>query len=307
MQDALIFLIVTQKDEVNKEDTVRYAILGANGQLGRELIPRLAGEVYPLARAQADLTRAEELYATIAQLRPDVIVNCAAYNFVDRAESEPAAAFAVNAWGVRDLARMCRELDTALVQFSSDYVFGLDDNRQTPYAEDEAPGPVSVYGLSKLAGEYLVRSLCPRHIIIRTCGLYGAWGVGGKGGNFVETILKAARQGKPLRVVADQTCSPSYAADVAAATVALLATGQSGVYHLTNSGAVTWYEFARAILELSKMPAELSPITSAEYGAAARRPRYSVLATEKIVRLGLPPMRSWQAALAAYLQERLSV
>ena len=140
---------------------------------------------------------------------PDVVVNCAAYNFVDKAESEPDAAFAVNAWGVRDLARVCRDLDCVLVHFSTDYVFGLDSGRARPYAETDAPGPVSVYGLSKLAGEYLVRALCPRHFVIRTCGLYGVWGSGGKGGNFVETMLRVAGQGKPLRVVDDQICTPS--------------------------------------------------------------------------------------------------
>src|SRR5205085_12597080 len=158
------------------------------------------------------------------EIRPGIVVNCAAYNFVDRAEAEPPAAFAVNAWAVRDLALLCREHDWGLVHFSTDYVFGLDETRRTPYREDDAPGPVSVYGLSKLAGEYLVRALCPRHWVLRTCGLYGVWGSGGKGGNFVETMLRLAGEGKPWPVVADQTCTPSYTVDVAAAAAALLAT-----------------------------------------------------------------------------------
>src|SRR5262249_13541175 len=152
---------------------VRYAVLGAAGQLGRDLGPRLAGDVVALTRVEADLTRPDTLRAALAGARPDVVVNCAAYNFVGKAESEPAAAFAVNAWGVRDLALICRDLGCALVHFSSDYVFGLDEARQTPRAETDAPGPVGVYGLSKLAGEYLVRAICPRHFVLRTCGLYG--------------------------------------------------------------------------------------------------------------------------------------
>ena len=125
---------------------MKFAVIGAAGQLGRDLCPRLTGEVLPLDRTRAELTKSETLRATLSEERPDVIVNCAAYNFVDKAESEPEAAFAVNAWGVRHLARICRELDVTLVHFSTDYVFGLDAARQSPYAETDAPGPVSVYG-----------------------------------------------------------------------------------------------------------------------------------------------------------------
>src|SRR5437868_6108102 len=216
---------------------MRFAVLGAAGQLGRDLCPRLPGDVLPLDRTRADLTNAEQLTATLAELRPAVVVNCAAYNFVDKAESEPDVAFAVNAWGVRALARACRDLDCTLVHFSTDYVFGLDANRKTPFRTTDAPGPVSVYGLSKLCGEYAVRTECPKHFVIRTCGLYGVWGSGGKGGNFVETMLRVAAQGKPLRVVNDQHCTPSYTADVAATAAALIATGRHGLFHVTNSGA----------------------------------------------------------------------
>lgn len=279
---------------------MRYAVIGAAGQLGRDLCPRLRGEVLPLGRDRADLTRPDLVRATLAELRPDVVVNCAAYNFVDRAESEPAAACAVNAWGVRDLAAVCRDLDCTLVHFSTDYVFGLDAARFTPWTEADAPGPVSVYGLSKLAGEYLVRSTCPRHVVVRTCGLYGVWGSGGKGGNFVETMLRVAGQGKPLRVVADQTCTPSYTVDVADAVVALLSTGRHGLFHVTSAGDCTWFEFAREIFELADVRADLTAITSREFGAAARRPAYSVLAPSADV----GPLRPWREALAAYLAER---
>jgi dTDP-4-dehydrorhamnose reductase len=283
---------------------VKYAVLGAAGQLGRDLCPRLSGDVVPLTRAQADLTQPDTVRTALTGLRPDVVVNCAAYNFVDKAESEPPAAVAVNAWAVRDLALVCRDLGCALVHFSTDYVFGLDDGRRTPYVESDAPGPVSVYGVSKLAGEYLVRALCPRHFVIRTCGLYGVWGSGGKGGNFVETMLRVAGQGKPLRVVADQTCTPSYTVDVATATAALVEKGRPGLYHLTSGGACTWHEFAAAIFELAGVRADLTPITSQEFGAPARRPGYSVLAPAAYAGLGLPPLRPWREALAAYLKER---
>jgi dTDP-4-dehydrorhamnose reductase len=278
--------------------------VGAAGQLGRELTQRLGKDAAALTRAEADLTRAGAARAALGALRPDVVFNCAAYNLVDRAESEPEAAFAVNAWGVRELALACRDLGCALVHFSTDYVFGLEDGRRTPYAEADAPGPVSVYGLSKLAGEYLVRALCPRHFVVRTCGLYGVWGSGGKGGNFVETMLRLAGQGKPLRVVADQVCTPSYAADVAEAALALVRAGRHGLYHVRSGGACSWYEFARAIFELAGVRADVTPIASAEYGAAARRPAYSVLGMGAYEALGLPRLRPWREALAAYLEER---
>jgi dTDP-4-dehydrorhamnose reductase len=285
---------------------VRHAVVGAAGQLGRDLCPRLDGEVVALTRDRIDLTRPDTVRAALADVRPDVVYNCAAYNFVDRAETEPEAAFAVNAWGARTLALACRDLGCTLVHFSTDYVFGLDEARAVPYREADAPGPVSVYGLSKLAGEYLVRALCPRHLVIRTCGLYGVWGSGGKGGNFVETMLRVAGQGKLLRVVADQVCTPSYTADVAAATAALVGAGRPGLYHLTNTGACSWHDFAAAIFELAGVKTDLAPITTREYGAAARRPGYSVLAAEAYAALGLPPLRPWRGALAAYLEERLS-
>jgi dTDP-4-dehydrorhamnose reductase len=283
---------------------MKYAIIGAAGQLGRDLGPRLAGDVISWGRDQADLTKPDILRANLMAAKPDMVVNCAAYNFVDKAESEPDAAFAVNAWGVRNLALACRDLDITLVHFSSDYVFGLDTSRTTPYAEGEAPGPVSVYGSSKLVGEYVVRALCRKHFVIRTCGLYGVWGSGGKGGNFVETMLRVAGQGKPLRVVSDQHCTPSYTVDVANATAALIGTNRYGLYHLTNAGACTWLEFARKIFEIAGVQADLGPTTTAARNDPARRPGYSVLACPAYASSGLPAPRPWQAALEAYLAER---
>jgi dTDP-4-dehydrorhamnose reductase len=283
---------------------MRFAVLGAAGQLGRDLCPRLPGDVVPLDRIRADLTNPEQLKATLTELRPSVVVNCAAYNLVDKAESEPNVAFAVNCWGVRDLARICRELDCALVHFSTDYVFGLDTNRTAPLKTTDLPGPASVYGLSKLGGEYAVRAECPKHFVIRTCGLYGVWGSGGKGGNFVETMLRVAGQGKPLRVVNDQHCTPSYTADVAAAAVALMGTGKFGLYHVTNSGATTWHDLAKAAFQLTGVKADLTPIPSSEYPTAARRPGFSVLNLDALATAGVPEPRPWRDAVAAYLNEK---
>jgi dTDP-4-dehydrorhamnose reductase len=283
---------------------MKIAVLGAHGQLGRDLCPRLSGQVVPLTRAEIDLAHPNTIPSVLAALRPDIFINCAAYNLVDKAETEPELAFAVNAWGPRLLAQACHALGCKLVQFSTDYVFGLDSSRTTPLSEEDPPGPVSVYGLSKLAGEYLVRAADPDHLVIRTCGLYGVWGSGGKGGNFVETMLRVAGLGKPLRVVHDQRCTPSSTADVASATTALIAMGVSGLVHVTNSGACTWYEFAAEIFRLSGVSADLTPITSDQFAAPARRPTFSVLSNAKVVSAGLAPLRLWQEALADYLTER---
>ncbi len=247
---------------------MRIAVLGSGGQLGRDLVPRLRGEVLPLTRADLDLAAPESIAPKLGEMKPDVVVNTAAYNFVDKAEAEPDAAFRVNAWGVRELAKACDAVGAKLVHFSTDYVFGLDAARTAPQTEADPPGPVSAYGLSKLAGEYLVRTFARRHLVIRTCGLYGVWGSGGKGTNFVETMLRVAGQGKPLRVVADQRCTPTYTADLADATAALIERDATGLLHVTNAGSMTWHEFAvqRAGLRAAE-PAR------GDAAAVARRPR----------------------------------
>ncbi len=289
-----------------------WVVIGAAGQLGHALCARLPWAVMPLTHSELELTDSAAVKERLAGLRPEAVINCAAYNFVDRAEDEPEAAFAVNAFAVRNLAETCRHLDCVLVHFSTDYVFGLDKSRRTPYGESDAPGPISVYGQSKLTGEFFVRSICPKHFLIRTCGLYGtrpagrpgaaAPGVhGGKGTNFVETMLRLAGLGKPLRVVNDQVLTPSYAADVAEATVNLLQTDRYGLYHVTNSGQCSWFEFARAIFELARVSADLGSITSRDYGAKARRPAFSVLESGFT---HTPRLRPWREALEAYLTER---
>ncbi|MFO0805354.1 MAG: dTDP-4-dehydrorhamnose reductase [Gemmataceae bacterium] len=286
---------------------MKIAVLGSRGQLGRDLVSRSAGQaVVPLTRTEIDLAKPDTIPALLASVKPDVLVNCAAYNFVDQAETEPDAAMAVNAWGVRALAAACRDANVKLVHFSTDYVFGLDSSRTRPFAETDAPGPVSVYGISKLAGEYAVLAADPRHLVIRTCGLYGVWGSGGKGGNFVETMLKLAASGKPLKVVNDQFCTPSYTGDVADATIGMIRDGLSGLFHVTNEGAVSWHDFAAGIFEVAGVKADLSPTTSEEFKRPAKRPPYSVLSNAKLVAAGVPAPRPWREALQAYVEERKS-
>lgn len=283
---------------------MRTAIIGAAGQLGRAFTALLAGDAIALTRAEADLTRPAELRERLESLRPDRVINCSAYNLVDRAESEPEAAFAVNAWGVRDLASICRTMGVPLVHFSTDYVFGLDRDRSQPWAETDAPGPASAYGLSKLTGEFWVRQASERNLVIRTCGLYGRRGIGGKGGNFVETMLRVAGEGKPLRVVADQRCTPSFVGDIARATLELIQNQAAGLVHLTNTGDCSWHEFAAEIFRQAGLQPQLSAITSAEYPTAAQRPKFSVLALDRARALGAKSLRPWRDGLADYLAQR---
>jgi dTDP-4-dehydrorhamnose reductase len=282
---------------------MRIAVLGSAGQLGRDFCSLLKEDVVPLTRAELDLTRPANILETISALRLDALINCAAYNLVDQAESEPEAAFAANAWGVRALANACREARVKLIHFSTDYVFGLDHS-SLPFTEDDPPGPVSVYGLSKLAGEYLVRSILPDALVIRTCGLYGVWGSGGKGTNFVETMLRLATSDKPIRVVEDQRCTPSYTVDVAEASLHLVRAGARGLFHVTNSGSCSWYEFAAEIFRQAKVTPDLQRTTVKEYIRPARRPMFSVLSLNRFTSKINFPLRAWQEALSVYLAER---
>ena len=282
----------------------RWALLGSRGQLGQELLQTLAADVVALPRTSIDLTRPETIAPVLHALRPRGVINCAAYNLVDQAESDPAGAFAVNALAVRALAQVCRELDCTLVHFSTDQVFGLDESRSTPYRETDNPGPVNAYGTSKLAGEYFVRALCPNHLVIRTCGLFGHRGLSTERANFVERILQRGASGAEIRVVNDQRCTPTAAGDLAHAVAALLASGRSGLYHFTSAESCTWYEFARAIVADAGIACTVTPVSSAEHGAAAPRPRHSVLDCAKFDELRLVARRPWREALQDYLRTR---
>ncbi len=284
---------------------MRVAVVGSSGQLGTDLVQRLGEQAVPLTHQQVEVADLRSVRSALEAVRPDVVVNCAAYNFVDRAEDEPQAAWAVNALGPRNLAVVCSEQDAVLVHVSTDHVFGLDDGRQRPYTETDPPGPVSVYGVSKLAGEYFVRSLCPRSFVVRTCGLYGLAGTSGRGkGNFVETMLRLAREGRPVRVVNDQRCTPTSTTELAAAVVRLFQTERFGMYHVTNAGDCTWFEFACEIFRLEGLDVPVVPIRSEQFGARARRPRYSVLDCSKLSRVTGVVLSDWRAALADYLRRR---
>jgi dTDP-4-dehydrorhamnose reductase len=278
---------------------MRIVIVGGDGQLGTAL-QKCLQDVVSLTHATLEITDAARVNDVLSAAQPDCVINAAAYNLVDRAEDEPAAAYAVNALGPRNLAEWCAQHDSVLVHVSSDYVFGGDSTRRTPYAEIDLPAPTSAYAVSKLAGEYFVQSTCAKHFIVRTCGLYGPASTEGKG-NFVKTMLRLAAVRKELTIVNDQRCSPSFTADVASAIVKLIQTDHYGLYHATNSGDATWYEFALEIFRLSGVEVAVRPVTSAEYPQKAKRPAYSVLNCGKLadaVHMRLP---QWTDGLERYL------
>ena len=292
------------------------AVIGASGQLGTDLPKFLSGEVVSIRHSDMELTDSDSINSCLDRIRPEVVINTAAYNLVDKAEDEGHQAMAVNFLGPARVARWCLENDATLVHFSTDYVFGalsfeaLTNNPQEPVAssprrEIDLAVPGSIYAQSKLAGENMVRSICRRHFVIRTCGLYGVAATRGVGkGNFVETMLLLGAEWDELAVVNDQHCTPTATRDLAQATAELITTEKYGLYHATNSGATTWHDLAAEIFRQAKIDVKLRPLTTEEFGAKAARPAYSVLNCQKLESAIGRPMPAWQDALRQYLIDR---
>lgn len=278
-------------------------VTGAKGQLGGELCRQLGSRAIGLDLPDFDLLDLDGIRSTIHRLRPEAIIHAAAYTAVDRAEDEPDKCFAINATATGVLTDLARELDCPLLYVSTDYVFGGDPLRTEPFREEDPASPLGVYAKSKYEGELKVLAW-EKHYIVRTCGLYGQLGPHSPG-NFVETMIRLAKAGRPLRVVDDQYCTPSYVVHVARAIRYLLGTSMYGTFHIVNDGYTTWYRFAREIFAILGWEVEIVPITTEEYGAKAPRPRFSVLDTSKYQRfVDAPPLPHWKEALAEYLQHR---
>jgi dTDP-4-dehydrorhamnose reductase len=285
----------------------RVTIIGANGQLGQDLCRywrefAKQDELISLTHADIVVENSGSVAATLRTLRPQLVVNTAAFHKVDLVEGDPERAFAVNSVGVQNLAIACRELDAVLLHVSSDYVFS--GNAHRPYVEGDPVDPINVYGVSKASGEMLLRYLWPKHFIVRSSGLYGLAGSSGKGGNFVELMIQLAHHGKPVRVVNDQVLTPTGTTALARQMVALSATEAYGTFHATCQGECSWYEFAAEIFRLTAFSPEFTPQTTAESGARARRPAYSVLENQGLRRIGLDLMPGWRESLSEYIQHR---
>lgn len=276
---------------------MKILILGAQGMLGHELAKAFADkdryEITLWDREELDITDQAAVDAKIKELRPEVIINAAAYTAIDKAETEIDLVYKINSYAVGYLANVAKDLGALFVHFSTDYVF--DGENHQGYREDYATkNPATVYGKSKKLAEKMIEDINPRYLLIRTQWLFG---VSGK--NFIETMLRLADEGKDLKVVNDQFGSPTYAKDLAERVREMIEESrESGTYHVTNSDTCNWYDFARKIFELAGVNPSLRPVTSEEFAAPAKRPTYSMLINTK-----LPPLRSWQDALKAYLIE----
>ena len=283
---------------------MKILLIGADGQLGTDIQKVIdRSELIPLTIADIDVTRKESVSACIGKYKPDVVVNTSAYHRVDDCEGNDGIAFAVNAIGVKNLCLACGENDSALVHISTDYVF--DGMKGKPYGEKDCPNPGTVYGISKLAGELYVKYMLKKHFIVRTCGLFGVAGCLGKGGgNFIESMLKLAKEKPVIRVVADQIVGPTYTLDLARKINDLIKTKYYGLYHVTNKGNCSWYDFAKKIFELTGTKVKLEKATTSEFKSKATRPAYSVLEHGNLRKIGLDDLRTWDKALEAYLEEK---
>jgi len=281
----------------------RVVVLGSTGQLGSDLVEAFAREdVRGLAHEDLEIGDAKAVRDALGRLRPDVVVNTAAFHNVPRCETEPERAFALNATAPWNLARTCRDLGARLVHVSTDYVF--DGTKRAPYVETDRPNPLNVYAVSKLAGEYAVLNAGGDHQVVRSSGLYGVRPCRAKGGNFIDAMFKAARERDEVRVVDDEILTPTFTADLAAQIRVLALEGSPGLYHATSQGSCSWYEFAQVIFELGKLRTPLHPTTVKEFASPVRRPFYSVLENAALQAVRLDRMRDWRDALADYMGRR---
>ena len=283
----------------------RVAVIGSNGQLGTDIVKALEQtnkyDISSLSHVDIEVTNQSSVITTMESIKPNIVINCAAFVRVDDCENDPETAFNINSIGALNVARACKELNAICVYISTGYVF--DGKRNKPYMEEDVPSPINVYGASKLSGEILTQNYCTKNLVLRTSGLYGTVGSSGKGGNFVETMLRLACDSTTIQVVNDQVVTPTYTKDLSKKIVDLLQLSKHGVYHITNEGECSWYEFAKEIFRLSKKKVALKPIKSIDYSARALRPAYSVLG-HNLKQIGNDNLRSWDSALKDYMIDR---
>jgi dTDP-4-dehydrorhamnose reductase len=282
---------------------MKIAVIGADGQLGSDLMKFLRDDqLLPLYYPEFDITKPEKAKGTLSKIQPELVINTSAYHRVDECEDNPRESFLVNSIAVRDLALICRDFDLTLVHFSTDYVF--DGTKKSPYIEEDPPNPLSVYACSKLAGEYFICNILEKFYLVRTCGLYGIAGCWGKGTNFVDVMIALEKEGKPLTVVNDQWVTPTSTAELAPRIGELIRSERFGLYHLTNEGQCTWFEFAQTIFALMGKKTKIFPVNTKTYGAKALRPSYSVLENKRAKDIGLSGFSHWKVALKNYLIEK---
>ena len=297
---------LADKPSIGRAETMRVAVVGANGQLGQDVCQAFLAEqneVLALNHADVEITSLKSVQLALARIRPDLVINTAAFHNVDRCETEAVEAFTVTALGARNLAQVTDAAGASLIHISTDYVF--NGSQRSPYTESDPVAPMNVYGNTKLAGEYFVRAAIPRHFLVRVSAIYGQHPCRAKGGlNFVELMLKLSKERKEVRVVNDEFVSPTPTTQIARQLVALSKSQDYGLYHATAEGSCSWFEFASAIFELTKTDVRLELAGPGEFPAKAPRPKYSVLENAALKSRSLNVFTHWKEGLASYLASR---
>lgn len=285
---------------------MKVAVIGADGQLGSDIVVAFAGAgeaVTALTHADIEISSRESVKNVLAGLRPDLVVNTAAFHHVEKCEEDPALAFTVNSLGARFVGQVTDSLGVKLVHISTDYVF--DGAKQAPYTEVDPAAPLNAYGNTKLSGEFFVQCSNPRHFVVRVSAIYGARPCRAKGGwNFVELMLKLSREREELRVVDDEIVTPTPTIEIARQLVSLTRTSAYGLYHATAEGSCSWYEFARAIFDLTATKVRLERAKPGDFPVKVRRPKYSVLENAALKARALNTFGHWRSGLETYLANR---
>jgi dTDP-4-dehydrorhamnose reductase len=279
------------------------AVIGANGQLGSDVVEAFSARghtVVPLTHADIEIEHADSVRAVLGGIKPDVVINTAAFHNVPKCEEDPGRAFSVNAVGPLTLARLSEDLKFQNIYISTDYVF--DGAKRAPYVESDAPNPLNIYASSKLAGEYHTLNYSANGAVVRVSGIYGRIPCRAKGGNFITTMVKLAKEKPEVKVVDDEVLTPTPTVAIAGAIVSLVDARALGLFHLSCEGQCSWYEFARVIFETMHLTTPLLPTTVAAFPTPVKRPLYSVLENRRAKELALAPMPGWKDALVNFLK-----
>jgi dTDP-4-dehydrorhamnose reductase len=284
---------------------MKVAVIGGNGQLGTDIAEAFANrgdDVVGLTHQDIQVENADSVRKVLVDLKPDIVLNTAAFHNVPKCEDDPVRSYNINALGALHIARLSDELKFANVYYSTDYVF--DGAKKAPYIESDAPNPLNVYASTKLLGEYYTMNYARKGIVIRSSGIYGKVPCRAKGGNFITTMVRLAGEKPEVRVVRDEVLTPTPTSEIANKSVAIVASGASGLFHLTCEGECSWYEFAQVIFATLRLKTPLHPASVDEFPSPVRRPFYSVLENRRAKDLGLPMMPHWRDSLVTFLRNQ---
>ncbi len=284
---------------------MKIVIIGANGQLGSDLYEHFSKyhNVIGLTHEQIEITEEKLVNVILSEIKPEVVINTSAYHNLPVCEADPGKSFDINASGVLYLARTCSKLGAILIHYSTDYVF--NGQKKLPYLESDIPNPLNIYGVSKLAGEILIRNYMEKYFIIRVSGIYGRIPCRAKGGNFIFNIVKASREKKEIKVVDDEILTPTPTRAIAVNTMHLLDNQKYGVYHMTCEGSCSWYEFTKVIFNKLNIKTPLYPCLAIDFPSSIKRPLYSVLENHNLKKINSNLMPEWEPALLDFLKSNI--